>query len=165
MQPAAGATGEHHVGPAPRHHARGLGHGQQARHIAEHDRVVRPAGIVGDGDVRRGHVGEMLEQPERMHLLVDRLGPAREIETAGDGSPPIRRLEIFEVGIDHVAAEGHAEPLGRHAPGGKHRVGDRQIGRRKPELNFTAHHLQALPRPHIELRLEVGNLAAKPHLQ
>jgi len=51
VQPAAGAAGEHHVGPAPLDHARRLGHGQEARHVTEHDRIVGPAGIVGDRDV------------------------------------------------------------------------------------------------------------------
>ena len=73
METASAPAGEHHVGPATADDARRLADRQQSGDIAEDDGVVGAAGIVGDGDVRRGHVGEMLEEPERMEILMDRL--------------------------------------------------------------------------------------------
>jgi hypothetical protein len=165
MEAAAGAAGQHDVGPAALDHAGGLGDGQQARDVAQHDRVVGTAGIVGDGDVRGGHVGKVLEQPEGVQLLVDRLRPEREVEPAVAGGSPVGSLEILEARVDHVVAEDDAETVGIDPAGGKRRVEHREIGRREAELDFAAHHLQALPRPHEQLRIEVGDLAAEPHAQ
>ena len=45
------------------------------------------------------------------------------------------------------------------------RIAHRQIGGGEAELNLPAHHFQALAGPHVELGIEVGNLAAEPNTE
>ncbi len=160
MEAAARAAGEHHVGPAAADDAGRLADCEQARHVAEHDRVVGAAGIVGDRDVGGGHVGQVLEQPERMRLLLDRLRPDSKVERPAPERPAVGEFEVFDVGIDHVGAEDDAKPVWLDSSAGQTGVGHRQVGGGKAELNVAAHHLQALPRPDIDLGVEVGNLSA-----
>ena len=161
MEPAPRSPGEHHVGPAAADDTCRLADREQPGDVAEDNGVVRATGIVGDGDVRGGHVGEMLEEPERMEIVVDRLRPNGEIKRSPRQRPSVGPLQILQIGVDHVAPDDDAEPFRGECSGRDSGVAHRQIGGGKPELDLAAHHLEALPRPHPQLRVEVGDLAAE----
>ena len=158
VEAAARTAGEHHVSPAAANDAGRLADGQQTRHVAQHDRIVGAAGIVGDRDVGGGHVGQMLEQPERMRFFLDRLRPHSEVEPSALESPSVGQFEVFDVGVDHVSAEDDAKPFRLDAAGGQACIAHREVGRSEAQLDVAAHDFQALARSDIDLGIEIGNL-------
>ena len=57
---------------SPRSMARaGLHQGRQPRGSLDGDRIVGASCVAADGDVAGGHVGQILEHPERKHFLGD----------------------------------------------------------------------------------------------
>ena len=59
------AAGEHHVGVAAGDQAERLADGLRAGDARGHDRVVRPLAVERHRDVRRRHVRQVLQKPER----------------------------------------------------------------------------------------------------
>ena len=108
----AGRPGKHHVGGVALDRHRRLPDGDMPTGLAEGQRVARATEIVVDRDVAGGHVGEILEQPERIEQrhAVDR--PTIELEgpvgASAIGDPGGEVLRERE----HVVRPEHApEPL------------------------------------------------------
>ena len=95
-----------------------------------------------------------------MRLLLDRLRPDSEVESPPLESPAVGQFQILDVGVDHVGAEDDAKSLRLDAPTDQAGIRHREVGGGEAQLDVAAHHFQALPRPYIDLGVEIGNLTA-----
>ena len=86
MDLGVGPAGDHHVGPAAGDDPRRLGDRQVGRGVGLGDRVARPLAVDQDRDVAGEHVGQILQQPDRLDhpdrfaapdLVVERLAVLR----------------------------------------------------------------------------------------
>ena len=76
-----GAARDHHVGPSPADDPRRLGDGQVGRGVGLGDRVARPLAVDQDRDVAGEHVGQVLQEPDRLDHPDRLAAPDLEVET------------------------------------------------------------------------------------
>lgn len=141
----AGGADDHDVGGPAADDRRRFADDQVAGRFVHRQRVVRAAGVGENADVAGGHIGQVLEHPERFHLAQALLTPLFGVEV---------RLFIhaFAVGVgqrgggrEHqVRAEFHTNPLVVDRVRIECRVFEGQGRGRDAELNFAAHHLDVL---------------------
>ena len=128
-------------------------------------RVVRPAEVVVDRQVAGGHVGQVLQQPQRRHLGHALAAPAGELELAllvETLHDPFGKLLGDREHV--VGAEGDARPVRVDRAGLQAGVGQGQLGRGHAHLTLAAHHLQPLADRLLLLllqRAEVVDLAGE----
>ena len=82
VQTRAGCTADHRVGISTADDLKSLADGQVGDHLAEGQRIARPAQIVKNRHVASGHVGQILEQPQRRHFGQAFQAPAGKLKFA-----------------------------------------------------------------------------------
>ena len=80
MDLRVGAPGDHHVGPAAGDDPRRLGDRQVRRRVGLGDRVARPLAVDQDRDVAGQHVGQVLQEPDRLDHPDRFAAPDLEVE-------------------------------------------------------------------------------------
>ena len=108
----AGCAGDHHVSLVAPHDAEGFADRSVAGGFVEGQRVARPARVGQDADVARGHVRQVLEQPERLHRTHAAGTPAIVLKFVvfigtGVGSP----LQHIRRRVHLVGTELDADPF------------------------------------------------------
>ena len=157
---SARAAGDDNVRQSALDGPLGLEQRRQAGHLALRQRVVRSAGVVRDANMASRHIRQILQQPERKELGQRDRAPTTEFETSFDQTALIGRAHLFQIGVNQLRPEDHAQPLRRDAPGLESRVGIGQIRRGEAKLNVARHHLEAFAGPDEGLGIEVADFGA-----
>ena len=115
---------------------------QIGRGLIECYGVVRPPGVGRDADVTRGHVRQVLEEPQREHLRQADVSPPFVVELS------VGRVDCGKTGFDQIVrraqhqirAEFDPQPFGGDLPVLDGGVVQSQSRRGKSELDLATHH-------------------------
>ncbi len=161
MNLPANPAGNDRVGLTPIQHPGRFDQRRERGDLAQGHGIVRAAGVLGDAHVAGRHVGQVFEHPQREQVRRKRLAPTLEVEPSLDYATPIGPRQFVQIARHHVGPQHDAQPLGVQRALTQPGVDARHVGRREGQLDVAAHDFQALPRPHVLLRVEVGHLAAE----
>ena len=145
VQSRAGRPADHGVGISAADDLVGLAHGQVGTGLAHRQRIARPAKIVENRHVAGGHVGQILEQPQRRHLGQALEAPAGKLEFAlAAETLPDALGKLLGQAQHVVGAEADADPIGIDLADLDGGVGQGQLGHGHAHLALAAQHPQGL---------------------